>query len=350
MVGSNFDPQLPFAFKALNDQYKGIRVEEVYGSIKDFKIFGSARPDFRLPNFDIKDFEKRIRDYNLCGISVNYTENTPIVDKAKINTVEVKEKLRQLVNMGVSRITLAHPLSMELTYQLSNMPIEISTIYAVNSDYQLRELKRRCPTINKVCLDVDVNRDFRSIFHLNKVGKELGIECELLANEFCLYNCVDRVQCYNDHTQISTETEASQFKRYPMGRCINSRLDPVEWLRARFILPQSMKWYQQSVQIDRFKITGRTHPTKYILWIVEEYMKQNYNDNLLQLWADVKNIKRVSKGEEDFLMPTFDINSAPFGDEFLWKYWMDDKLDKDREYETKFLKTFLEPQQLKLSL
>jgi len=340
MCGANYDPTLPEAFQRLNDAYAahGIRIAEIYGSVRDVKVFGSARPDFRVPKTDMETFEKTVRAFTAAGILVNYTENIPIVNKRDIDRVLIKEKLDMLKSFGVGRLTIAHPLAMEIVQELCDIPIEISTIYRANTAYQLRELKRRAPNINKVCLDVAQNRNFKLIFKLLEEAKKLNIDIELLANELCIADCADRIQCYNDHAQVANEKEAADQKNYPMGRCtyLRNALSPVEWTRSRFILPQSMKLYHSITGIDHFKITGRTHPTKYILWIVEEYLKQDYHGNLLGLWADVKNIQRIAKGHEDFLEPNFYIDSEPYGDDFIRRYLTDPllaDLDLDHEYD-----------------
>lgn len=351
MVGSNYDPALPEAFRALNEKYagNGIQIHEIYGSVQSVKVFGSARPDFRVPKTDVETFGKTVKQFVDAGILVNYTENIPIVKKSDIDKVLIKEKLDMLKSFGVGRLTISHPLAMELVQELCDIPIEISTIYRANTAYQLRELKRRAPNINKMCLDVAQNRNFKLIFKLLEEAKKLGIDIELLANELCIADCADRVQCYNDHAQVADEKEAAQQKSYPMGRCtyLRNAMSPVEWTRARFILPQTMKFYESVTGIDHFKITGRTHPTKYILWIVEEYLKQDFHGNLLGLWADVKNIQRIARGAEDFLEPNFYIDSEPYGSEFIRRYLNDPMLidlDLDHEYDilNKILETSLQ--------
>lgn len=337
MLGTNFDPVIPIEFKKLNTMYNDIQISEVYGSIKDFRIFGSARPDFRLPNISLDSLKNQIQQYG--SIKVNYTENTPIVNKVDIDLKQVEVKLKLLKSFGISRLTLAHPLAMEIVANYSNIPVEVSTIYSVTSPFQLRELKKRCPNINKVCLDIDHNRNFNNIKRIKSEADKLEIEVELLANEFCIFDCIDRVQCYNEHTQIKTDEETSKFKRYPMGRCITARQNPYEWMRARFILPQHMRWYGLTCKINNFKITGRTHPTPYILWIAKQYLNQNYEENLIQLWADVKNIKRVSQGK-DFLVPDFEINAKQFDENFLWDYWNHPEFNYDTNLELIYLKNY----------
>lgn len=336
MVGSNYDPILPQVFKELNDKYEssGIRIDEVYGSIQAIKIFGTARPDFRVPDISLAEFAKSVAELNAAGIAVNYTDNTPLINKKDIDIEHVKRTLKYLEELGVKRLTVCHPLAMEIIGKYSTLPVEVSTIYRANTVYQLRELKDRNPNINKVCLDVALNRDFEKIKELKAECDKLGIDLELLANEFCITDCADRVQCYNEHAQCKTEKDTSLFNRYPMGICTKLRnsKSPIEWVRARFVLPQSMSYYQEKFGIDRFKVTGRTHPTPYIIWIAETYLKQHYEGNLLQLWADVKNIKRVADGKEDFLNPKFDIDASGFETEFIQEYENLELKNLDAEY------------------
>ena len=336
MVGSNYDPELPDYFKSLNDQYTGVQVHETYGSIKSMKVFGSARPDFRIKDLDTKSFEDYVKTSVKNGIILNYTENGPLIRKDEVDEGLVREKLQYLESLGVGRITISHPLAMEIAARNCNIPIEVSTIYRANSEYQIRELKRRAPTINKICLDVAKNRDFKLLERLKKECDAQEIELELLANEFCISDCADRVQCYNEHAQVNSYEETMKFSNYPMGHCtkLRNKLQEVEWLRARFIIPQSMRWYQENFGINKFKVTGRTHPTPYIKWITETYMKEEFKGNLLGLWADVKNIKRVSIGKEDFANPNFSIDAELFTPEFLEVYRENDLgNDLDKEYE-----------------
>lgn len=334
MVGSNYDPELHDGLIALNEKHNDIKVSEIYGSSKQFKVFGSARPDFRLPNISMDNMEQEIAKLVNNGILVNYTENTPLLNKVTMDVDLIKDKLRYLERIGVSRITIAHPLAMEMVSRYCNIGIEVSTIYEVKHPYQVRMLKDRAPSINKICVDVDSNRNYRDLWKLKDEADKHGIVLELLANEFCIHDCIDRVQCYLDHAQVSTDVEAAMFSRYPMGRCTVQRHDPLEWLRARFILPQHLDWYKEFAFINHFKITGRTHPTRYILWVTETYMKKRHGGNLLELWADVKNIKRVSQGK-DHLAPNIFIDSSKLDAEFLAYYWGDTK------FEEEFLKQYL---------
>jgi len=197
---------------------------------------------------------------------------------------------------------------------------------------QLYDLKEMAPNINKVCADVYTNRNGALLRELTKHAKKLNIQFELLANEFCIDQCAVRDQCYHAHVVNKTIDDTKKFGAWPMGYCIGHReQDPAEWLYANFILPQHMKIYQDIFDIDSFKITGRTAPTKYLSWIIEQYMNKNFDGNLLELWQDVKNISRVEKGIEDFIPPKYEIKTNPLDINFLLPFLKDQQIPYDDE-------------------
>lgn len=337
MVGSNFDPNLPTKMNELNIKYKdnNIQIHEVFGSIQGLKLFGTARPRFRVPSIDFASFEKSVEQLNKFNILVNYTDNTPIVNKHNIDMMKIRNNLKYLEDIGIGRLTIAHPLAMEIISEYSTLPIEVSTIYQANTPYKIRELKRRFPNVNKICVDVSLNRDFDKLLELQKEAQLQYIELELLANELCIKDCVDRIQCYNEHTQCETDEETSKFKRYPMGNCtrIRNSESPVEWTRAPFILPQSLEFYKNETSINKFKITGRTSTTEYILKLIEMYLSKNFEGNLLELWSDVKNISRLSKGKDELLPEKYTIDAKMYGNEFIEMYKRGEMKDLDVEYD-----------------
>jgi collagenase-like PrtC family protease len=226
------------------------------------------------------------------------------------------------------------------------MEIEVSTIYRVRHPRQLFDLKEMAPNITKVCLDVNLNRDRYAILQQQQYCKELGIDLELIGNEFCINNCIVRDQCYHAHVINKVVEDTLLHEGYPMGYCISHReKNPKEWLYANFILPQHMKEYQRIFGIDHFKITGRTGLTAYLTWVTEQYMGQDFKGNLLELWQDVKNIKRLAKGGQDYLAPRYKINSEKLDINFLEFYlahqlpisWKD-----EQEHIEKYLKIALE--------
>lgn len=304
MLGNNWTEDLLEGVVNLNAKYKDndIQVTELYGSLLDNPI-GTARPGYRVQDRSKDFFEKFVKEANFYDIKINYTLNIPCF--GSLQDLKIKEHafidfLKYLEDSGVSRVTISHPLLIELVKKHSNLSVELSTIFEIDSISALREFVGK---VDKICMKHAKNRDFKFLHAFNKEAIKNNIVVELMTNEFCYIYCIDRKQCYNLHGH--TKEKNRLYDWYPMGRCINKRYqEPVEWIKAPFILPQWLDYYERNVNINHFKITGRTHPTPYILWTTEQYMKKFYNGNLLELWAQLENI---GKNQDDYLAPAYEL-------------------------------------------
>jgi collagenase-like PrtC family protease len=323
-VGCNFDLALIDGLADLNVKYhdKAWQITELYGSLPSVNPIGTARPTFRLKDADEKYLALYVKTAQDCGIGLNYTINVSAVDPRvlKEHETEIKTFLDYLFDIGVARVTVAHPLVGQMVNDLcSRMPIELSTILQIRHPRQLEQLKERCPSIQKICLDVFMNRDQDKLGAFKDVARHLGITLEMIVNEFCIYECPDRNPCYDLHALNLTKEDVKLFNHYPMGNCIRERMtQPIEWLWARFILPQWVHDYYDKFNIQSFKITGRTHPTSYIMRVTEAYMSGQYDGNLVELWADVENIGKL---EQDYHQPRTILNTQKIPANFLAFYF-----------------------------
>ena len=307
-AGFNFDPELPDIIANLNHadpEGLNAKVTEVYGSVPGIGL-GSVRSKSRLKDLDIDETCEILQKLVDVGIEMNYTVNTSsigtLADVSRLLLLEGYSYLRILVrNKLIKRLTVSHPLLMEILSGDLGVPIEVSTVTSVETPGQLIALHKRAPTIDKICMNLNHNRNFSMLRAFVKLGKELGIKIELLVNEFCTYRCVDRDYCYAlQSCQTARET---LYDTYPHGRCIATRDDPVEWLKARFILPQWMQIYSKWLGVKHFKLTGRTHPTPYIKRMIEIYLSEDFGGNLLDLWAHLENIESEEEVGPKFYIP-----------------------------------------------
>lgn len=320
MVGNNWDPALLSGILALNEKYanKGICVDDMYGSVVGFNPFGTARPDFRIQKKSMIEINAFIEGALENGIGLSYTVNASFVNTRELSDRkgEIKAFVKLCKSMGLKKMIVAHPLVGEILTEESHGEFEIglSTILQIRSIDQLKQWNERM-NIYKVCNDVFMNRDFPFLLKIKRYCDSRNIRFELIVNEFCVDDCIDRNQCYDLHCVNKTREDTRLFSAYPMGRCMSYRYaNPVEWLKARFILPQHLREYKKVLGIDSFKVTGRTHHTSYILFVIEEYLKQDYQGNLLELWAHLENI---GKNEEDYKAPSYDIDVSAFPEKFM---------------------------------
>lgn len=316
-VGFNFDEELPGLLAANNCRYgseeKSV-IAEVYGSVPGIGL-GSVRSKSRLKDLPIEKVILIMEELKGFGIEMNYTVNTPNIGTLSHFRMSTKSlqygHLRNLVERKlITRITVSHPLIMEFLSNDLGVPIEISTVTMVETPGQMIDLKKRAPTIDKICMNINHNRNFTLLTQFMEVCDLHEIKLELLVNEFCTFRCVDRSFCYllqscQDHREVD-------FDMYPHGRCIKKRDNPAEWLKARFILPQWMRMYDEELGIRNFKLTGRTHPTKYIDRMIHTYLSESWKGNLLNLWAHLENIETEKEVGAKYYIPSNELTWDDF--------------------------------------
>jgi collagenase-like PrtC family protease len=300
-LGCNFDPDLIGKVAALNAKYRdqGVQVDEFYGSDRQH-AFLAARPDFRLPAIDMAFLEQYVKDSLAAGIRFNYTMNS-INPGSKSELARMKTDIQEFVlwleKIGVYRITVANLLIAELIREVSQIKIELSTIAHVDTVSQLKYLKETFG-IDKVCGNLAKNRNKRFLKQAADTCATLGMQYEIMLNEFCgvgtpdgsTTHCTFRDSCYIAHASDKSQADAMQFDTFPMKYCITARkLDVSSWLKLRWVRPEDIYRYEQ-LGIRNFKITGRTGTTEYILAMAEAYLSRSWEGNLLQLWKPLETI------------------------------------------------------------
>jgi len=336
-LGCNFDLDLIYHVDRLNRRFYhlGAQVTEFFGSERQHSYL-TARPPWRLPDIKQDKLESFISLCNHHNIEFNYTLNAINPGSKKFlaeNKKNIIDFILYLKNIGVKRFTVASILLMEFIREAdSTIPIEVSTIMHIDAITQIKWIKENF-NIDKVCGALYKNRNISFIKKAAKLCKSLGIKYELMVNEFC-YNasgknkraygspCVLRDSCYICHNSTFSKEEGELFNMYPMGYCINSRKDPISWLKTRFILPQDIKLYKD-IGVTNFKITGRTGNTSYLLMIAEAYLKQEWNDNLLKLWKQLETIY-TEENELEYKQP-FEINCKVLSDNNFVNFWFENE-------------------------
>jgi len=326
-------------------------INEFYGSIRQ-DAWLSARPEFRLPDLEDAELENYVKECNDLNITFNYTLNTISPGSKEFlakNKKRIQDRLRYLIDIGIGRITMAHPLLMELLREIdSNFPLEVSTIAEVRTISQIRYYKDMY-NADKICLALERNRDISWLEEAAKVANEIEVNLELLANEFCMVGaegyttpCTYRTSCYEAHATDTTQESAENFNCYPMDRCMTARAQSKSaYLKSKFIRPEDVKRYHD-IGIRHMKITGRTGSTDYILKMAEAYLAEKYEGNLLGLWKQLDTIYNHKSELEDNTGIYIDNREL---DGFM-NYWFQKRdfrcAEKDCGYECSYCDNFLE--------
>jgi len=300
-VGCNFDPAIIDKAAELNEKYKGKAIiKEWFGSDAANHLV-TARPQWRLPDISNKDFEKFVRDSLDKGIVFNYTMNSiqPYGSKKEMvaHKKEIQDLVKYLESIGVYRITFANPMMAMFIREVSDIELELSTISHLDAVSQAKYFHETLG-VNKFCCGIHRNRDRDFLANLAKYANDNDIIIELLGNEFCgvagdtyATHCPYRDSCYLCHATNVTKEDSMSYDNYPMHFCMSARDDnsEVSWMRMRWIRPEDLPKYNK-LGLYYWKVSGRTASSNYLLKLMEAYMSQNWEGNLLNLWKPLQTI------------------------------------------------------------
>lgn len=280
----------------LNAQYKdSIQVKSLFGSIA--KLTPTARSADRLPYLEWNQIDHFVDKARRNSMHIRYTLNASclgsIQDFKQLWERKLLDDIKELHAVGVDEWTVTSPLlMMQLREMFPDDFLEVSTI--VEAATPLDAARWLALGANGVNIATNINRDFRAI----KRVVNTGIKVSVLANEACLFRCPYRRECYNLSSHDSLRSE-DLFNFYPFRHCNETRMrDTVEWLKARIVLPQWMKLYQECTGVDWFKVAYRTHPYETAVPILEAYMKQTYKGNYLDLWPTISHLGKTEEPKD----------------------------------------------------
>lgn len=279
-----------------NEEFKDtIRVQSLFGSIA--KLTPTARAADRLPYLEWSAIDRFVDTAQQNNINIRYTLNQSCIGSLQDFhhdwTAKLRSDIKELHSVGVREWTVTSPLLVDLLRGMFPTDfIEVSTI----AELSTAEDAERWMELgaNGVNLATSINRDFRAIEDIIKTG----IKVSILANEACLFRCPWRRDCYNLSSHNSIRSDEF-FQSYPFQRCNQMRIDePVEWVKSRLLLPQWMKFYQDHVKVDWFKVAYRTHPKEVALPILRYYMEQDYHGDLLELWPTIAHLGHTDEPKD----------------------------------------------------
>ena len=334
-VGCNFDPELINVVKELNEKYKNHgRIVELFGSDRDTEEV-TARPGWRLPKISKEYFADYVKKLNDIGVKFNFTMNSIIPYGSKVEMVKHKKDIQDLVkwleSIGVYRLTIANPEILIMVREVSNIEVEMSCITHIDTVTQMKYYHETFG-VNKFCCSILKNRNKEFLIRAQDYCSRNGCILEIMCQEMCgvagidnqgnhyATHCVFRDSCYICHACNRTKEESMLDNNYPMGYCMSARSStPEAWLRMRWIRPEDQKIYRENTSVNYFKLSGRTGTTEYLEYIMNAYMSETYDGNLLELWKPLSSIydgKTELKSKTDIDIPNKKL------DGFINK-WMD---------------------------
>lgn len=340
MTGAIFesDPSsYPQKVQYLNDRYVN-KVAELYGSLRHEKLsLPTARPDFRIPDVSTEYLVEYVNQVHKCGMQFNYTMNSNFIgslENISSNYTRIVDGLKFLESeVKIDRITVAHPILLDIVCRHTDIPIEVSTILNVNQLSAPAELKKRYPNINKICMGIDKNRNISFVDKMRKVCKSNSIDLEIMVSEFCAIGTTSCTQlhrntCYNMHSLNMPEETArfgtngdgskqpKEISGYPWTSgntgCIFGRAaESVAWLTSKTVWPNEIEAYCNATGINHIKVTNRTAPPEFALFLTEAYLSGKYDNLLAGLWLALPASTLSARGNFEKLQKAGE-NTVPF--------------------------------------
>lgn len=300
--------------KKLREKNAPGQIYELYSSLRSsYSHLPTARPDFRLPLIDWEYLKKFVEACHANGLIFNYTMNANFVgnltdvtkhyDEIVANIKRLEEEIK------IDRITVSHPILLEIVNRNTNLAIECSTIMNINSIQAPAMLKSIYPHIDKICMGIDKNRNIEFVTKMNDECRKQGIKLEIMCSEFCQIGWMSCTQlhrnhCYNMHSMNMTEDEArngvstindtkvhqpKEIAGYPwtsgkVGCIFNRSGDPAVWLNSKTIWPNEIERYCNMTGVEHIKITTRTAPADFAEYLTEAYASSRYDGPLAALW------------------------------------------------------------------
>ena len=210
-------------------------ISHVYGSMSGLY---SARETTRLGDLFRQDFINHLDELEKINVDFFYALNASC-----LGSLDTKEllKLRKVIedikNMGVKNFIVAHPLMLDLVRSIiPKAKIKASVILEIDDFKRFRFFMDKADIIN---ISTKVNRNFTFLKSLSKYKEKV----EFLCNEVCIYMCPYRDSHYTIESH-RYKKEENYPNEYPVDLCYEMMTN-IELLRARFILPEWIKYYKQ---------------------------------------------------------------------------------------------------------
>ena len=273
-VPTNFDPHL---IEAIAD----LPIDTVYGKMQR-DIIGGGRPSQALPEVSNDELVEHIRLVHQKGFAFNYLLNSSCIgnfaSSGDFNTI-FRSYMDWIVEIGADWVTVSIPYLIEIILRYyPSLKVSVSVFSHVDSVDQA--LAYESFGVHEITIVQLYNRDFA---FLKKFREHLSCDLQIIVNNACLIGCPYRRYHANINSHSTQSGQECIGFDYPTVSCTRKRLQcPDEFIKSPWIRPEDVNYYE-AIGIDKFKISGRTKSTPWLIDTIRAYAKKSSPANFADL-------------------------------------------------------------------
>lgn len=316
-LATNFDTRL---LDHIEKSDKNKQVVSLFGKLKS-DIIGGGRSSISLNDISMD----QVSEYNLrckkMGIRLNYLLN-PLCLGNKDVIPEEHKKIVQYIgalhDMKIEWVTVCSPYLLNIIKeQFPDMKVTIGLYAFINTFQEARNWIDM--GADELTLMQSYTRDFNSLRLMLKEFKKYDVNLRILANNGCLHECPFAVNhaAAAAHSSVKDNKSTTTYLDYSLINCYLRKIGkPANILASDWIRPEDLHYYEdlcKETGNDRLviKVVERTKSTDFLCNVVDAYINERYDGNLLDLFNWVGNgegeykfdvhgyIESIGKGELD---------------------------------------------------
>lgn len=285
MPGSGKDKmQLNVPTNWSSELLEGIKdcpISTVYGRLPR-EIVGGGRPAAALPEISRKDVQTHIAQVRELGWDFNYVLNAACLGNLEYSQDgynKIRELLDWMCEAGVTSTTVSVPYLIEIIKEHYSQLRVVASVFCHIDSIELAKFYQNLG-VAEITIVQSYNRQFK---FLEKFRKKLDCDLQIIVNNACLLGCPYRRYHANINAHSSQSGQENLPFDYPVISCTRVRLsDPGEVVKSPWIRPEDLHYYE-AIGINRFKLSGRTKTTEWLITAIKAYTERHSPDNFAEL-------------------------------------------------------------------
>ena len=277
VLATNLDDTLPLLVAELP-------VRSFFGGFA-VSLTGAGRPPFILPEVDREAFRRHLVVVHRTGREFYATLNSNDLGLKEYRPGYLDEFAREvgdLLDLGVDGFVISIPALVEAVHRAyPEVPISVSSFARIRSVTQAEYYRKL--GADTVILE-EGNRDF----HLIEGLVRSGMRVEILTNQTCIRECPYRAHHLNTSSLCSQPGGDGLWFELPNLECgLEGVQDPQKLIASIWVRPEDLAVYEEA-GVHRFKISGRNHPTDWLVRVARAYASRAYHGYLLDILSFVQ--------------------------------------------------------------